>query len=281
MRMTRTLALSAALLLAASPLHAQGMGHRAGLGATRVTDPLYTSSPVSSLSTTLDMPASLRSPVAVAPTGTVGVRDLLVPPKAVKEFDRSMKALESRDLPSAAHHLEKATQLAPDFVQAHNNLGAIYIDLKQYDNAVIQLQKTIDLNPEVKAPYHNLGIAMMLLGRLPEAETAARRAWDLAPRQPADCFLLGRILVMEQRNTSEVVDLLTRAATDVPEARLPLALVLQNRGEIGHAIAVLQGYMQIPAAANKEFAQTWLAQLTRAAAKSSSAPSPRENPEFR
>jgi lipopolysaccharide biosynthesis regulator YciM len=278
MRMTRTLALSAALLLAPSSLPAQGMGHHAGIGASRVLDPQNTSGAVSSLSTTVDMPASLRPPAAVAPAGTVGVRDLLVPPKAVKEFDRSMKALGSRDLPSAARHLEKATQLAPDFVQAHNNLGAVYIDLRQYDGAVIQLQKTIDLNPGLKAPYHNLGIAMMLLGRLPEAETAARRAWDLAPQEPADCFLLGRILVMEQRKTSETVELLTRAVTEIPQARLPLALVLQNRGEVDHAIAVLQAYVQVPAAENKEFAQTWLAQLTKAAAKSSGTLPPLEKP---
>jgi Flp pilus assembly protein TadD len=267
MRTTRTLALSAALLLATSTAHAQGMARRGGAGASQ-----YTPGVASSLSSTLDVPTSLQPPSSPAPAGIVAVRDLLLPPKAVKEFDRSMKALNSDDLPSAANHLVKAIQIAPDFFQARNNLGAVYIRLRQYDNAVVQLQRTIELNPGLAPAYNNLAMAMLLLERLSEAEAVARRAVDLAPQESSPNYTLGRILVVEGRNTPEAVQLLTHAATDIPEARLSLALVLQNRAEIDRAISELRTYLQSPNPFRKKLVQAWLTQLAKHSPSQSGAP---------
>jgi Flp pilus assembly protein TadD len=193
----------------------------------------------------------------------VSVRDLAIPEKAEKEFERSMKAYHSHDFVASVSHLQKATKIAPDFVQAHNNLGASYLNLNQYDRAVTELQKAIDLDSNLEEPYHNIGMAFFLLHRFPEAEAATRRALDLAPERRNARYMLGRILAMENSHPAEAIELLRKAIPEFPEARLPLAAVLIRQGALDQAAAELRTYLQAPDAANKQVVECWLAKVTR------------------
>jgi thioredoxin-like negative regulator of GroEL len=259
MKMSRVFLVGGVLVLSSSTLSAQfvpGRGHNGydGFSQGRLSSSLLQFE----LNTSVVPPAS-------APTGTIDQRELRIPDKAIREFDRSMKAFDSGDFRAAANHLEKATKIAPDFVQAHNNLGSMYINLKEYDRAIDELQKTIALRPNLETPYHNLAMLMILLQRLPEAEAAARQVLELQPQQSGARFTLGRILVMQKQYTTEAVRLLTDASPEIPAARLPLANVLQHRGETDRAIAELRAYLQNPDPGKKDRVQTWLSQLTQLA----------------
>jgi len=264
MRMTKKPALWGLLLFSASSLHAQGMASRIPTGtsryASRPSDTDLTD-PFSAIQVQPAMPARTAPPAEM-----VSVRELAIPPKAVQEFQHSMKAFQSRDFHSAAGHLEKALQIAPDFVQARNNLGAAYINLREYESAVAQLQKAIELAPNLKQPYVNLGTALIFLGRLPEAETAARRGLDLAPQSSSARYNLGRVLAVAGSDTPEAVEMLSLATADIQEARLPLAQVLLRRGSVDQAIAQLQAYLKHPDPEKKEKVEAWLAELTRESA---------------
>lgn len=260
MGMSRALLCSGVLLLSASSSSAQFVPGRSHNG----TDPFSRAQLANTSFAEFELNKSVVPPSS-APAGTIDKRELLIPSKAIKEFRRSMKAFDSGDFRSAAEHLEKATRIAPDFVQAHNNLGSIYINLGEYDHAVSELQRTIDLGPDLETPHHNLAMALVLLRRLPEAETAARRALELEPQQSAARFTLGRILVLQSHYTPEAVGLLTDASAGTPEARLPLARALQNLGEIDRAVAELRAYLQSPEAQKKDRVEAWLARLTQQA----------------
>ena len=258
MLIPRALLCSGTLLLAASNISGQfvpGRGHNG-------TDPFSRAQLSNTSLGEFEFNDSVAPPSS-ASGGIVDKSELLIPSKAIKEFQRSMKAFDSGDFRSASEHLEKATKIAPDFVQAHNNLGSLYINLGEYDRAVSELQKTIDLNPNLGTPHHNLAMVLILLHRLPEAETAARRALDLEPQESSARFTLGRILVLQSHYTGEAVHLLTDASADLPEARLPLARALQNRGEISRAVAELRAYLQSPGVRKKDQVETWLARLTQ------------------
>ncbi len=256
-------ALAGLLLFSASNLHAQRMGSHLSPYNTPYSD--SGTGLVGALDAVQVQPAV--RPRTMPPAEMISVRDLVVPTKAAKEFQRSMKAFQSGDFHSAAGHLEKAIQIAPDFVQARNNLGAAYIDLREYESAAAQLQKAIELAPNLLEAHHNLGMALLLLRRFPEAEISARRALALAPQTSSARYALGRILAMEGSNTPEAVEILSQAATDLPEARLPLARVLLERGSVDQAIAELQAYLKDPDPDKKEKVEAWLAQLIRESAK--------------
>src|SRR5215467_8635992 len=86
------------------------------------------------------------------PRGTVSSRELLIPPKALKELQRSQDALVSGDVRSSALHLEKALHIYPAYLEGHNDLGSRYFALGEYQKAAAEFQQAIDIDPGVSQP---------------------------------------------------------------------------------------------------------------------------------
>ena len=212
-------------------------------------------------------PSALIPPVAVDPTrvpglgGAVSTRELLVPPKALKELRRSQNALSSGDLRSSALHLEKALRVYPDYLEAHNALGARYFALREYQKAAVEFQKAIDLDPHTWQPFNNLSAALFLLQRYPDAEAAARRAIDLDPQNSTARYMLGCILATEKHNPWQAIEMLRQTQDKFPDARLLVAQVLLRQGDVDQAKNELRNYLQLPGAEKKQKVECWLARL--------------------
>jgi tetratricopeptide (TPR) repeat protein len=196
---------------------------------------------------------------------TVSIHDLLVPPHAVKEFQRSLKDARAGNFQSAVQHLQRAIQIEPKFVQAHNNLGASYLQMNEYESAVAEFRTAIDLDNKIQEAHRNLSLGLFLLRRYPEAEVAAREAVKLSPERIEGRYTLGRILSAEGTNGPEAEALLRQSISEFPDARLPLVKVLIDRGDAQHAADELRAYLNSPAAAGrrKQIAQCWLSQITQ------------------
>ena len=212
-------------------------------------------------------PRSLIPNVAVDPSRVpnpreiVSSRDLLIPSKALKELQRSQTALSSGDVRSSALHLEKALQIYPGYLEAHNDLGSRYFELKEYQKAAMEFQKAIDMDPRMSQPYNNLSVALFLLQRYPGAEAAARRALDLDPQNSTARYMLGCVLATEKRSPSEAMAMLRQTEEDFPDARLLLAQVLLRQGAENEAKAELRNYLNLPGVEKKRRVECWLARL--------------------
>lgn len=205
---------------------------------------------------------------------TISVEKLRIPPKAVKEIQRSQTALRSGDVRSSAVHLEKALQIYPQSLEVHNNLGSRYIELHEYERAAAEFQKAIDIEPHVAQPFNNLSVAYFLLKRYPEAEAAARRALDLDPHNPTSRYMLGCILATEKRSPLEAMEMLRQTKGEFPDSRLLLAMILLRRGAIGEAENELRDYLTVPGAEKKQNVERWVARLTQTSATANSATQP-------
>jgi tetratricopeptide (TPR) repeat protein len=171
-----------------------------------------------------------RPAMKAAPLGdTVSVRNLQLPAGAIKEFRRSEKCVGEGDFSCAAHHLQKALKVAPQFVEAHNNLGASYLQLSRYQDAIGEFEAAIALDEKMVAPHRNMSLGLFMLRRYPEAESAARQALALNPKQKAAQYSLGRALAAEGSTSPEAEQLLRGSLSEFPDARLSLAQVLMNR----------------------------------------------------
>lgn len=194
----------------------------------------------------------------------VSVGELLIPPRAAKELERSEKAWQSGDLHSSAQHLEKAVHIYPDYLQAHNLLGTRYMSLRQYKQAVSEFQKATAIDPNSAPTYLSLTVAHFFDGDFAAAEGAGRRALELDPESTATRYVLARSLIQQGRGTPEALELLRQSEAKFPNARLVLALILSERGETPQVIAELQQYLAAPAdPENKRRAECWLAELTK------------------
>lgn len=200
------------------------------------------------------------------PGETVSARELLIPSKAMKELQRSQNAFLSGDVRSSARHLERALEIYPNYLEAHNNLGSRYIDLHEYGKAAAEFQKAIDLDPRVMQPFNNLSVALFLLQRYPDAEIAARRALDLDPHNSTAQYMLGCVLATEKRNPSEAMGLLRQTEVEFPDARLLLAQILLRQGAVNEGENELHEYLKVPGVEKKQKVECWLARLEQSSA---------------
>ena len=193
---------------------------------------------------TLAPPAPETAVAKVGPIGdTVSVRNLQLPPGAIKEFRRSEKCVGSGDFSGAVQHLQKALKADPQFVEAHNNLGASYLQLSRYQDAIGEFEAAIALDEKMAAPHRNMSLALFSFRRYAEAETAAREALTLSPEQKAAQYSLGRALAAEGSTSTEAEQMLRGSVSEFPDARLSLAQVLLNRCANLEAAAQLRTYL--------------------------------------
>ncbi|HTP69199.1 MAG TPA: tetratricopeptide repeat protein [Dongiaceae bacterium] len=198
-----------------------------------------------------------------AGSNTVSVGVLRMSGEARKEMVKSDKALKAGDVRGSAEHLEKMLALAPDLAVGYNVLGTRYVALQEYDRAIESFQKAATLEPKYRVALDNLTVAMCMQHKYPQAEPYARWALQIQPEAPSSKYLLGSILISEDKATDEATRLLRSVEEEYPRARLFLANMMVKQGEIGPAIEEIKGYLSSPKANDNGVAQEWLERLEK------------------
>jgi len=194
----------------------------------------------------------------------VPVSQLRIPSKALKEFERARKAFQSGDIRSSAEHLQKAVQIYPDFIEAHNALGLRFVQTGEYQKAVTEHQAALSLDPRNAQTHQDLSLALLLLNRNQEAEAEARQALDLDPQPAGSRYFLARALIGQGHFTPEAIQLLHQSEHAFPNASLVLAQIHFTEGRTEQVIAALHRYLQAPPDPdNKQKAECWVAQLSK------------------
>jgi Tfp pilus assembly protein PilF len=114
-------------------------------------------------------PSSSSSSRALERRGTVSVRELSIPNRARREYNEALKKLGRRDVAGAIRHLERAVELAPQFVSAWNNLGTIAYQSGRYEDAEKYFREALKHEPGAFAPVVNLGGVLLNLAKYEEA----------------------------------------------------------------------------------------------------------------
>jgi tetratricopeptide (TPR) repeat protein len=190
--------------------------------------------------------------------GTVSVNELKLPDKAVKELQRSDKALRAGDLRESAEHLEKALAIYPSLPYAHNQLGLRDAAVKDYDKALEEFSKALALKPDYRLALDNTATVLSLQHRYDKAELAARHALEIEPDAPLSQYILGTTLVQQGKYSDEATELLEKVKSTYPRASLFLAATAAYRQENTSAEEELWEYLQSPDSTYRQVAQTWL-----------------------
>jgi len=67
----------------------------------------------------------------------------------------------------------------------HNNLGAAYLKMARYEDAVAEFRRALTIDPTYVEPYYNLGIVLLAFGRRDEAADVLRQGLAIDPDHPA------------------------------------------------------------------------------------------------
>jgi tetratricopeptide (TPR) repeat protein len=165
---------------------------------------------------------------------------------------------------AAAEHLQKALQIYPDFILAHNALGIRFFQLGEFQKALDEEETALSLDPGSAQTHQDLSLALLSLNRPQEAEAEARQALDLNPQYVAPRYFLARAIIAQGRVTPEAMEMLRQTESAFPNASLVLAQIHFSMGQTDQAIAALRHYLRAPADGdNKHKAECWVAQLSQ------------------
>ena len=82
---------------------------------------------------------------------------------------------------------------------AENNLGIVFLQRGQLDEAISRLQAAIDLRPENGPAHNNLAKALLQKGRLAEAMVHYRKFFEIEPENVEARNILGTALIQQGR----------------------------------------------------------------------------------
>ena len=125
-----------------------------------------------------------------------------------QHVDAGMKAKAAGDLDVAIREFSIVAKLAPDLAAAQVNLGAVYLQKKDYAGAIPPLRKALELNPDLPGAYGMLGTALLAQGYALEAIPHLEKA------QNDD--LLG-VALLESGRPRDAVDHLETALKSRPD----------------------------------------------------------------
>jgi tetratricopeptide (TPR) repeat protein len=90
--------------------------------------------------------------------------------QAQKHYKKGFEFHNQGSLDQAAEEYQEAIKLNPNLMEAYINLGAIYVDKKDYDKAIQQFKKVVELNYFNAKAHYNLGMVYVYQGDKDKAE---------------------------------------------------------------------------------------------------------------
>ena len=132
----------------------------------------------------------------------------------------------------------QAIALKPDFSEAHNNLGVTLQELGKLEEAEASYRQAIALKPDYAEAHNNLGVTLKKLGKLEEAEASYRQAIALKPDYAKAHNNLG--VTLQELGKLEEAEASYRQAitltTGFVDAHRNLARVLKELGRLEESI---------------------------------------------
>jgi Flp pilus assembly protein TadD len=142
--------------------------------------------------------------------------------------------------------IEKALAEAPNYADAHNNLGNIFKVLKQPEQAVTHYRQALAVNPENISAHNNLGLALKDLDQFDEAVAAFLKAIALMPDTAEFYSNLGNVYT-KQCNFSQAAKAYEKTLSLRPYSPVDyenLCMILYLQGDVEDAISLVRQWLQ-------------------------------------
>jgi len=147
-------------------------------------------------------------------------------------FETAFHSHRAGRLEEAIKSFRMAVKIAPNFSQAHNNLGAALKERGQLGEAVGCYRQAIKLAPSDASTYNNLSAALHELGQIEEAIICSRKAIELQPTLPEAYYNLGAVL-QDIGQFDEAIACYRKAVEMAPEFLSAYNNLATSLGEIG------------------------------------------------
>jgi len=191
------------------------------------------------------LPSSAQSP---QPGNVVSVRELLIPPKALRAFEQGIQLLAKKDPAGSLRHFQTAVAEYAGYYEAYDRIGAADLKLWRITDAEEAFRKSIEVSGGQYAhPLFALGAILDTQRNFAEAMTVIRKGLDLEPDswtgeyyQGLAQFGLDRLEEAE-KSVREAL----RIKTNFPEAHLLLADIHSREEDYSSLVNDLNEYLKL------------------------------------
>ena len=196
---------------------------------------------------------------------SAGELDPNVPGKAKKEFERGVAAREQGKTNEAVAHFREAIALYPNYLMAHNDLGAQLLDAGDLDGAEKELRQALAIDAAAFNPNLNLAIVLIRRQDFLQALKFVEKAVSLQSQSPSAHLYNGVALAGVDEADRAANEF--RAAHDLGGKEYAIALfhlgqLLMDHGDRKNAKDAFELYLrEAPNAANAATAQKLIAML--------------------
>lgn len=136
--------------------------------------------------------SSAQSPT---PRAVVSVRELSIPSKAVREFQKGIDCLKKEDASGSLPHFERAIADFDNYYEAYFEIGIAELKLSRIADAEAALRKSVKMSAgQFADPLFALGGILIKQNKFVEGEKVLREAVNLNPTSWAGTYCLGRAL---------------------------------------------------------------------------------------
>jgi Flp pilus assembly protein TadD len=175
-----------------------------------------------------------------------------VPPADMKAddlVDSGRAAAANGNFSAAIALFKRATELEPKNKFAWNNLGIVYLQIRENDAAIDALKKQTEINPYDEFAYNNLGRAYWQERKYDDAVTSFHKQLEINPLDKFAHANLGAMYA-EWHKYDEAVPELEKAASltpDSPELQVSLGDGYLNLGQDDKALAAFDRAVELSA----------------------------------
>jgi Flp pilus assembly protein TadD len=198
-------------------------------------------------------------------TISVAMLDQKVPAAARKEFQKAGHFSGEGNAIEAIAALKRAIAIYPDYLAAHNDLGAQLLELEQFDEAANELRVAIKIDPKAFNPQLNLGIVLIRQNKFSEALIALDKALSIEPAAPAPHLYAGMASVELKdtvRGEKELNAAYDLGGNTYAVALLHLGKLYMKNGERELALKSFESYLrEVPDAADAAQVQKLIGML--------------------
>jgi tetratricopeptide (TPR) repeat protein len=154
---------------------------------------------------------------------------------------------EQGNLDEAANQYHESLRYNPTYAEAHNNLGVVLKRQGKIDQAVMQYELALKSAPNFPNAIFNLGLALEILGKNDDAIARYRQALQLEPDFFEAHFALAGILMHTGKieESLQEYDQAVQIQPDSAKAHAGFALALARHGNLADAIANWQAALRI------------------------------------
>ena len=142
----------------------------------------------------------------------------------------------------AIFYLEQSASINPLSIDALNNLGNIYSELKQHDQSIHAYERALKADPGNFSTLFNLSLAYMETNAFDKAEKSLLQSAQINPRHPLTHEMLTRIYLRQKKYASALLHLkiMKRLQPGRLQTELNIGTVLMEMGQADLALKYLE-----------------------------------------